>query len=91
MKEVIEVTEDKRFHAFAQRYLSAVLDREEVKLFLHTEVVEGQIDSALWIGDDQPHTVHIVAVLLRVVRRQQHTRWSGKVEETGNYRRDEKG
>lgn len=90
MKVLIEVTEDKRFH-FVQCYLSAVLDREEVKLFLHAEVVEGQIDSTLWVGDDQPYTVHIVAVLLRVVRRQQHPRWSGKVEETGNYRRDKKG
>lgn len=90
MKEVIEVTEDMSFH-FVQRYLSAVLDREEVKLFLHAEVVEGQIDSTLWVGDDQPDTVHVVAILLRVVRRQQHPRWSGKVEETGNCGRDEKG
>lgn len=70
------------------RYLSPILDGEEVKLLLHAEVVEGQIDSALRVGDDEPHTVHIVSVLLRVVGRQQHPRWSGKVEETGNYRRD---
>lgn len=73
-----------------QHYLSPILDREEVKLFLHAEVVEGQIDSALRVCDDQPHTVHIVAVLLRVVGRQQHPGWSGKVEETGNYRSNKK-
>lgn len=50
-----------------------------------------QIDSALWVGDDQPHTVHVVAVLLGVVGRQQHPRWSGEVEETGNYRRRSRG
>ncbi len=32
--------------------------------------------------------MHIVAVLLGVVGRQQHPGWSGKVEETGNYRSD---
>lgn len=67
-----------------KHYLSSILDREEIKLFLHAEVVEGQIDSALRVGDDQPHTVHIITVLLRVVWRQEHARWSGKVEETGN-------
>lgn len=51
------------------RYLSPILDGEEVKLLLHAEVVEGQIDSALRVGDDEPHTVHIVSVLLRVVGR----------------------
>lgn len=65
-----------------QQYLSSILDGEEIKLFLHAEVIEGQIDSALRVGDDQPHAVHVVTVLLRVVGRQQHTGWSGKVEET---------
>lgn len=50
-------------------YLSPIFDGEEVKLLLHAEVVEGQIDSALRVGDDEPHTVHIVSVLLRVVGR----------------------
>lgn len=68
-----------------QQYLSSILDGEEIKLFLHAEVVEGQIDSALRVGDDQPHTVHVVAVLLGVVGRQQHPGRSGEVEETGNY------
>lgn len=67
------------------QYLSPILDGEEVKLFLHAQVIEGQIDSALRVGYDQPHTVHIVAVLLGVVGRQQHPRWSGEVEETRNY------
>lgn len=50
--------------------LSPIFDGEEVKLFLHAEVVEGQVDPALRVGDDEPHTVHIVPVLLRVVGRQ---------------------
>lgn len=53
-----------------QQYLSSILDGEEIKLFLHAEVVEGQIDSALRVGDDQPNAVHVVAVLLGVVGRQ---------------------
>lgn len=57
-------------------------------MFLHAEVVEGQIDSAFRVGDDQPHAVHVVAVLLGVVGRQQHPGRSGEVEETGNYRRN---
>lgn len=69
-----------------QQYLSSILDGEEIKLFLHAEVVEGQIDSALRVGDDQPHAVHVVAVLLGVVGRQQHPGRSGEVEETGNCR-----
>lgn len=68
------------------QYLSSILDGEEIKLFLHAEVVEGQIDSALRVGDDQPHTVHVVAILLGVVGRQQHPGRSGEVEKTGNYR-----
>lgn len=63
-------------------YLSAVFDGEEVKLLLHAEVIEGQVDAALGLGDDQPHAVHVVAVLLGVVGRQQHPRRRGKVEET---------
>lgn len=69
-----------------QQYLSSIFDGEEIKLFLHAEVVEGQIDSALRVGDDQPHTVHVVAILLGVVGRQQHPGWRGEVEEAGNYR-----
>lgn len=56
-------------------------------MFLHAEVVEGQIDSALGVGDDQPHAVHVVAVLLGVVGGQQHPGWSGEVEEAGDCRR----
>ncbi len=47
--------------------LPAVFNRHEVKLFLHAQVVEGQVDAALGFGDDQPHTVHVVSVLLRIV------------------------
>lgn len=76
--------------AFEGLYLPSILDGEEVKLLLHAEVVEGQIDAALRVGDDQPHAVHVVAVLLGIVRGQQHPRRSGEVEETGNYRNDRK-
>lgn len=72
-----------------QQYLSSILDREEIKLFLHAEVVESQIDAALGVGDDQPHAVHVVAVLLGVVGRQQHPGWSGEVEEARNCRSQE--
>lgn len=72
-----------------QQYLSSILDREEIKLFLHAEVVESQIDAALGVGDNQPHAVHVVAVLLGVVGRQQHPGWSGEVEEARNCRSQE--
>lgn len=87
-KVVQRATSNQGQHLIFQRYLSSILDREEIKLFLHAEVVEVQIDSTLGVGDDQPHTVHIVSVLLGVVGRQQHPGWSGKVEETGNCRSD---
>lgn len=69
---------------FEGLYLPSVLDGKEVKLLLHAEVVEGQIDAALGVGDDQPHAVHVVAILLGIVWGQQHPGWSGEVEETGN-------
>lgn len=53
-------------------------------MFLHAQVVESQIDSTFWIGDDQPNAVHVVAVFLRVVWGQQHPGGCGEVEETRN-------
>lgn len=64
--------------------LAPVFNGQEVKLLLHAQVVEGQVDAALGFGDDQPHAVHVVAVLLGVVWRQQDSRWSCEVEETRN-------
>lgn len=75
---------------FEGLYLPSILNGEEVELLLHAEVVEGQIDAALRVSDDQPHTVHVVSVLLGIVRGQQHPRRSGEVEETGNCSRDRK-
>lgn len=73
-----------------QQYLSSIFDGEEVKLFLHAEVIESQINAALGVGDDQPHAVHVVAILLGVVGRQQHPGWRGEVEEARNCRSKEK-
>ena len=67
--------------------LAAIFDRHEVELLLHAEVVEGQVDAALGLGDDEPHAVHVVAVLLRVVGRQEHARRTREVEETGDWSR----
>lgn len=75
---------------FEGRYLPPILDGEEVELLLHAEVVEGQIDAALGVSDDQPHAVHVVAVLLGIVWGQQHPGRCGEVEETGNCSRDRK-
>lgn len=75
---------------FEGLYLPSVLDGKEVELLLHAEVVEGKIDAALGVGDDQPHAVHVVAVLLGIVRGQQHPGRSGEVEETGNCSSDRK-
>lgn len=51
-----------------------VLDGEEVELRLHVEVVEDEVDPAARLGDDEPHTVHVVAVLLGVVGGQDNPR-----------------
>lgn len=59
-------------------------------MLLHAEVVEGQIDAALGVGDDQPHAVHVVAVFLGIVWGEQHPGRSGEVEETGNCSSDRK-
>lgn len=42
------------------------------------------MDSALRPGQDKPDTVKMVAVVLRVVRRQDDPRGAGEVEEAGN-------
>lgn len=44
-----------------------VLDSQEIKLGLHIEVIEGQVDPALGVGNDEPHAVQAAPVLLGVV------------------------
>lgn len=64
-----------------------ILDDQEVKLRLHVDVIEGQVDAALGPGEDEPDTVEVVAVVLRVVGRQDDPRRAGEVEEAGNCKR----
>lgn len=64
-----------------------VLDDQEVKLWLHVDVIEGQVDAALRPGQDEPDTVEVVAIVLWVVRWQDDPRGAGEVEETGNCKR----
>lgn len=54
---------------------------------LHINVVEGQVDAALRPGQDEPDTVQVVAIVLRVVGRKDDPRGTGKVEEAGNCKR----
>lgn len=42
------------------------------------------MDAALGPGQDKPDAVEVVAVVLRVVGRQDDSRGAGEVEETGN-------
>ena len=49
--------------------------------------IEGQVDAALGPGEDEPDTVEVVAVVLRVVGRQDDPRRAGEVEEAGNCKR----
>ena len=64
-----------------------ILDDQEVKLRLHVDVIEGQVDAALGPGEDEPDTVEVVAVVLWVVGRQDDPRGAGEVEEAGNCKR----
>lgn len=60
---------------------AVVLHGQEVELWLHVEVVEDEVHPAARRRDDQPHAVHVVAVLLGVVGRQDDARGRGEVEE----------
>lgn len=55
---------------------------------LEVEVVEGQLDAAPRLGDDQPHAVQIVAVALGVIRGQNGPRGGREVGQTRDCRRD---
>lgn len=67
--------------------LSPIFDRQKVKLLFHAQVIKGQVDPALGLSNDQPHTVHVVPVLLRVVGWEQYSRWCSEVEEAGDWGR----
>lgn len=64
-----------------------ILDDQEIKLRLHVNVVEGQVDAALRPGQDKPDAVEVVAVVFWVVGRQDNPRWAGEVEEAGDCKR----
>lgn len=46
---------------------AVIFDREEIKLGFHVKIVKDEVDSASWFGNDQPDTVHVVAVFLGVI------------------------
>lgn len=56
--------------------------RQEVVGWLQVEVVEGQLNAASRLGDDQPHAVQIVAIAFRVIRRQDRPRGGREVGQT---------
>lgn len=64
-----------------------ILDDQEVKLRLHIDVIESQVDAALGPGQDEPDAVEVVAIVLWVVGRQDDPRGAGEVEEAGNCKR----
>ena len=45
-----------------------IFDDQVVKLWLQLKVAEEQVDPAARLRDDEPHTVHVVAILFWVVR-----------------------
>lgn len=65
--------------------LTFIFDRQPIKLRLQVEVREEQMNTAPWFRNDQPHTVEIVPVFLRIVWGQHCSRWGREVEETRNY------
>lgn len=62
----------------------SVFNDQEIKLRLHVNVIEGQVDAALGPGQDKPDTVKMISIVFRVVGRQDDPRGTGEVEEAGN-------
>lgn len=46
---------------------AVILDGEEVELWLHVEVVKDEVNPGSRLGEDQPHAVHVVPILLGVI------------------------
>lgn len=61
-----------------------IFHHQPIKLWLQVEVREEQMDAAAWFGDNQPHAIQVVAILLRVVWRENGSRRSREVKETGD-------
>lgn len=59
-----------------------IFDRKEVKLRLHIEIIEDEVNPAPGLRYNQPHTIHVVAIFLRIVWRQDDPRGRREVEET---------
>lgn len=67
-----------------------ILHNEIVKLRLHVEVTENEMDPAACFGYDEPHAVHVVSVLFRVVGGKDDARRRSEIEEAGNCRGKER-
>jgi hypothetical protein len=65
----------------------SIFNNQEIKLRFHVDVIEGQVDAALRPGQDEPDTMEVVAIVFRVVGRQDDPGWTGEVEEAGNWKR----
>lgn len=65
----------------------AVPHRQEVVRWLQVEVVEGQLNAASRLGDDQPDAVQIVAVAFWVIRGQDSPRGGREVGQTWDWSR----
>lgn len=61
-----------------------IFDGKEVKLRFHIEIIEDEVNPAPRLRYNQPHTVHVVAILLRIVWREDDPRGCREVEETWN-------
>lgn len=46
---------------------SIIFDSKEVKLRLHVKIIEDEVNSAPGLRYNQPDTVHVVAIFLRIV------------------------
>ena len=62
----------------------SIFNNQEIKLRLYINVIEGQVDAAFRPGQDKPDAVEMVAIVFRVVGRQDDPRGTGEVEEAGN-------
>lgn len=62
----------------------SIFNNQEIKLRLHVDVIEGQVDAALGPGQDKPDTMEVVAIVFRIVGRQDDPGRTGEVEEAGN-------
>lgn len=53
-----------------QTVITFIFDHQPIELWLQVKVREKEMNAASWFRDNQPHTVHVIPILLWVVRGQ---------------------